>query len=35
MRDENKAKRFKRDEQDIDENIQENSKKKKINHTKL
>lgn len=29
MRDENKAKRFKRDEQDIDENIQENSKRKK------
>lgn len=29
MKDENKAKRFKRDEQDIDENIQENSKRKK------
>ena len=29
MRDENKAKRFKIDEQDIDENIQENSKRKK------
>lgn len=29
MRDENKAKRFKRDEQDIDENIQENSKRRK------
>lgn len=30
MRDENKAKRFKRDEQDIDENIQENSKRKLV-----
>lgn len=29
MRDENKVKRFKIDEQDIDENIQENSKRKK------